>query len=307
MSKAGDSSSKLNASRKRSSNAAQASISPSSKLRKGDKGSGDKVDASENIKPTAINTDVQDGEDNKSGEGEPTCKLQASEALAEDTQDLSRKDDVDSIGGEKTGRITDNREPSGDAKEVDSRPSTSEKRSDSATVVATDAITTLISGDTDKDKDEVPGSSKDASAKDVSKSGQQAEAAPADSSSSFLSRDEREADEDAGEDDDSFPGSLSTPSSSLSSDNDEDSECAIVSVKMAPEIRQSIAQLARAQTQLNSLEKRGARLYQRLEIKLERQRRPHLDQRSSIAQTIPGFWVTAVSFQSSLYQKTLNM
>uniref|UniRef100_G3PEY8 Testis specific protein Y-linked n=1 Tax=Gasterosteus aculeatus aculeatus TaxID=481459 RepID=G3PEY8_GASAC len=37
-----------------------------------------------------------------------------------------------------------------------------------------------------------------------------------------------------------------------------------------------------------------ARLHQRMELKISRQRRPHLDQRSSITKTIPGFWVTAL-------------
>uniref|UniRef100_G3PEZ8 Testis specific protein Y-linked n=1 Tax=Gasterosteus aculeatus TaxID=69293 RepID=G3PEZ8_GASAC len=63
---------------------------------------------------------------------------------------------------------------------------------------------------------------------------------------------------------------------------------------MAPEMRQSVALLAEVQMRLEALEKKSARLHQRMELKISRQRRPHLDQRSSITKTIPGFWVTAL-------------
>uniref|UniRef100_A0A3Q0RLV1 Testis specific protein Y-linked n=1 Tax=Amphilophus citrinellus TaxID=61819 RepID=A0A3Q0RLV1_AMPCI len=59
-------------------------------------------------------------------------------------------------------------------------------------------------------------------------------------------------------------------------------------------LRQSVALLAQVQMRLEALEKKSARLHQRLELKIGRQRRPHLDQRSSITKTIPGFWVTAL-------------
>ncbi|XP_014001941.2 protein SET isoform X2 [Salmo salar] len=123
------------------------------------------------------------------------------------------------------------------------------------------------------------------------------QAAAADSSTSLRGVDREDAEDmpDADEEDDSIPGSSSTPSSSFPSDNDDDDgECAIVSVKMAPEIRQSVAILAQVQMRLDALEKKGARLHQRLELKLSRQRRPYVDQRSSIIQAIPGFWVTAL-------------
>ena len=105
---------------------------------------------------------------------------------------------------------------------------------------------------------------------------------------------------DADEEDDSILESSSTPSSSFPSDNEDndDGECAIVSVKMAPEIRQSVSLLAQVQMRLDALEKKSARLHQRLELKMSRQRRPHLDQRSTIAKSIPGFWVTAVSLSA---------
>ncbi|KAL2104370.1 hypothetical protein ACEWY4_001238 [Coilia grayii] len=307
MSKQGDSSSTLSGSKKRSSSVEQACSSPSSKLRKVDDGSGDNVDVSENTKPTALNADAQGGEESKSREDDSPCGLQTREQVephTAGTQDSSRKHDVDSSNAEHTESNSDKREPDGDAIEAASddgdkecRPSMSEKRSDSAAIAAAEALASLTGGNKSKGSDEMPCSSKQAASfKDVPKPGQQTEAVPADSSSSLLSRDERGDEEDAGDmdEDDSLPGSSSTPSSSLASDNDEDSECAIVSVKMAPEIRQSIAHLAQVQTQLNALEKKGARLYQRLELKLERQRRPHLDQRSAVTQTIPGFWVTAL-------------
>uniref|UniRef100_A0A673BTY4 Testis specific protein Y-linked n=1 Tax=Sphaeramia orbicularis TaxID=375764 RepID=A0A673BTY4_9TELE len=49
------------------------------------------------------------------------------------------------------------------------------------------------------------------------------------------------------------------------------------SIKMAPEMRQSVALLAQVQMRLEALEKKSARLHQR-----------------SITKTIPGFWVTAL-------------
>ncbi|XP_055787496.1 protein SET-like isoform X2 [Salvelinus fontinalis] len=50
----------------------------------------------------------------------------------------------------------------------------------------------------------------------------------------------------------------------------------------------------KVQMRLDTLEKKGAWLHQRLELKMSCQRRPHLDQRSSITQAIPDFWVTAL-------------
>ncbi|XP_076859952.1 testis specific protein Y-linked [Brachyhypopomus gauderio] len=196
------------------------------------------------------------------------------------------------------------------------QPSTSRKeRSDSAAIAAAEALASLTGGgDGDADSKEMPCSSKQAfggkltdksnrpsCSKESAKPerGQHAESAAADSSSSLLNCAEREDEEQAhymDEEDDSLPGSSSTASSSVASDNEdnEDGECAIVSVKMAPEVRQSVALLAQVQMRLDALEKKGARLHQRLEMKMGRQRRPHLDQRGAITQTIPGFWVTAL-------------
>uniref|UniRef100_A0A8C1KN75 Testis specific protein Y-linked n=1 Tax=Cyprinus carpio TaxID=7962 RepID=A0A8C1KN75_CYPCA len=186
--------------------------------------------------------------------------------------------------------------------------------SDSAAIAAAEALASLTGGDADEDRTEMPCSSKKASREksrdksnrpSCSQSERRTEAAAADSSSSLLLCEDREDpeqasfvddDEEEEEDDDSLPGSSSTASSSVASDNEdnEDGECAIVSVKMAPEVRQSVALLAQVQMRLDALEKKGARLHQRLEIKVSRQRRPHLDQRSAITQAIPGFWVTAL-------------
>ncbi|KAG5837862.1 hypothetical protein ANANG_G00217530 [Anguilla anguilla] len=88
--------------------------------------------------------------------------------------------------------------------------------------------------------------------------------------------------------------SLTRSSSFPSEEEAEDAECAIVSVKMAAETRQSVASLAQVQVRLEALERKSARLHQRLELKLSQQRRPHLEQRSAIIRTIPGFWVTAL-------------
>lgn len=191
-------------------------------------------------------------------------------------------------------------------------PSAPLDQSDSAAIAAAEALASLTGGD-GEDSQETPCSSE--KAKQVkqgsrfkqrgahhqsSKAGSKTQAAAADSSTSVHSTDREDADDmpEADEGDESISGSSSTPSSSFPSDNEDndDGECAIVSVKMAPEMRQSVALLAQVQMRLEALEKKSARLHQRLELKISRQRRPHLDQRSSIAKTIPGFWVTAVSF-----------
>ncbi|KAK7146064.1 hypothetical protein R3I93_013707 [Phoxinus phoxinus] len=192
--------------------------------------------------------------------------------------------------------------------------------SDSAAIAAAEALASLTGGDGDEDCNEMPCSSKKPSREKsrdksnrpgCSQSERRTEAAAADSSSSLMIRENREDpeqasfvdddddDEEEDEEEDSLPGSSSTASSSVASENEdhednEDGECAIVSVKMAPEVRQSVALLAQVQMRLDALEKKGARLHQRLEMKVSRQRRPHLDQRSAITQAIPGFWVTAL-------------
>lgn len=192
------------------------------------------------------------------------------------------------------------------------RPSSSLDQTDSAAIAAAEALASLTGGD-GEDSRETPCSSE--KAKQVkqgskfkqrgghqsSRTGSKTQAAAADSSTSVHSTDREDADEmpEADEGDESISGSSSTPSSSFPSDNEDndDGECAIVSVKMAPEMRQSVALLAQVQMRLEALEKKSARLHQRLELKISRQRRPHLDQRSSITKTIPGFWVTAVSLK----------
>ncbi|KAM7405089.1 hypothetical protein PAMP_012374 [Pampus punctatissimus] len=188
-------------------------------------------------------------------------------------------------------------------------PSTPLDQSDSAAIAAAEALASLTGGD-GEDSRETPCSSE--KAKQVkqgsklkqrgghqsSRIGSKTQAAAADSSTSVHSTDREDADDvpDADEGDESISGSSSTPSSSFPSDNEDndDGECAIVSVKMAPEMRQSVALLAQVQMRLEALEKKSARLHQRLELKISRLRRPHLDQRSSITKTIPGFWVTAL-------------
>ncbi|KAM8755239.1 testis specific protein Y-linked isoform 2-T2 [Acanthopagrus schlegelii] len=189
------------------------------------------------------------------------------------------------------------------------RASTPLDQSDSAAIAAAEALASLTGGDGD-DSQETPCSSEKAKqvkpgsrfkqrgAHQSARAGFKTQAAAADSSTSVHSTDREDADEmpEADEGDESISGSSSTPSSSFPSDNEDndDGECAIVSVKMAPEMRQSVALLAQVQMRLEALEKKSARLHQRLELKISRQRRPHLDQRSSIAKTIPGFWVTAL-------------
>ncbi|XP_018608313.1 testis specific protein Y-linked isoform X2 [Scleropages formosus] len=132
--------------------------------------------------------------------------------------------------------------------------------------------------------------------------GHQTHAAAADSSTSSLEGGiDRsrvaimEGDEEDDDEDNLLSDTSSSPSSSSASDDDgngDDTECAIVSVKMAPEMRQSVALLAQVQMRLEALEKKATRLHQQVDLKFRQQRRPHLDQRSAIIQGIPGFWVT---------------
>ncbi|XP_019907668.1 testis specific protein Y-linked isoform X2 [Esox lucius] len=211
------------------------------------------------------------------------------------------------------GRKVDNH---GSAGAGDCRPSTSLDQSDSAAIAAAEALASLTRAAAEDEATQMPCSSKTIGHNErmgqkvkrgyrefskerlKSERGIHTQAVAADSSTSLRGVDRADVDDlpDVDEEDDSILGSSSTPSSSYPSDNDDDDdgECAIVSVKMAPEIRQSVALLAQVQMKLDALEKKGARLHQRLEMKMSHQRRPHLDQRSSITQAIPGFWVTAL-------------
>lgn len=178
-------------------------------------------------------------------------------------------------------------------------------QSESAAIAAAEALASLTGRDGDESQEAACSSERSKHVKHLSKVKQrvssQTQAAAADSSTSMHSSSKEDADDedDAGERDESMSGSSSSHSSSFASENDEnedndDGECAIVSVKMAPEMRQSVTLLAQVQMKLDSLEKKSAQLHQRLDVKINRLRRPHLDQRSSIAKTIPGFWVTAL-------------
>lgn len=203
-------------------------------------------------------------------------------------------------------------EPQKSAESVQQTVATPVDQSDSAAIAAAEALASLTGGDGEESQ-ETPcssakvrhvkhgGKSKQRPGHLPSKVGSKTQAA-ADSSTSARSTDRDDKDDARGADerDESVSGSSSTPSSSFPSDNEDndDGECAIVSVKMAPEMRQSVALLAQVQMRLEALEKKSGRLHQRLELKINRQRRPHLDQRSSITKTIPGFWVTAVSLKS---------
>ncbi|KAI2661656.1 Testis-specific Y-encoded-like protein 1 [Labeo rohita] len=245
------------------------------------------------------NDSNEDAEPEKVGNGEPKHGSEHLEDAKE--KDVVIRDEADAQ--ESTGGGESARQPS-----------------DSAAIAAAEALASLTGGDGDEDCKEMPCSSNKASREKsrykssrpgCSQSERRTEAAAADSSSSLLLCEDREDPEQASfvddddeeeEEDDSLAGSSSTASSSVASDNEdnEDGECAIVSVKMAPEVRQSVALLAQVQMRLDALEKKGARLHQRLEMKLSRQRRPHLDQRSAITQAIPGFWVTAIeSFKNN--------
>ncbi|KAM3617805.1 uncharacterized protein V6R79_011417 [Siganus canaliculatus] len=217
-----------------------------------------------------------------------------------DTTKTQSSDAQGSTDARKYGGKTDAAKPC---------PSTPRDQSDSAAIAAAEALASLTGGD-GEDSHETPCSSEKAKQvkqgskfkqrglQESSRAASKTQAAAADSSSSVHTTDREDAEEMPGADegDESISGSSSTPSSSFPSDNEDndDGECAIVSVKMAPEMRQSVALLAQVQMRLEALEKKSAQLHQRLELKISRQRRPHLDQRSSITKTIPGFWVTAL-------------
>lgn len=195
------------------------------------------------------------------------------------------------------------------AAKTKANPPTPRHQSDSAAIAAAEALASLTGRDVEEGE-ETPCSSekghqvkqayrfKQQGGQQSSRASSKTQAAAADSSTSERGADREDVGEmqDGDEGDESISATSSTPSSSFPSDNEDndDGECAIVSVKMAPEMRQSVALLAQVQMKLEALEKKSARLHQRLELKISRQRRPHLDQRSSITKTIPGFWVTAL-------------
>ncbi|CAL1606670.1 unnamed protein product [Knipowitschia caucasica] len=168
---------------------------------------------------------------------------------------------------------------------------------ESAAIAAAEALASLTGRDKGGNQEAACSSEKGKHMKQMSKSKvrgtSKTQAAAADSSTT---KEDAEDDGEADETDESVSGSSSTPNSSFASEKEEneDGECAIVSVKMAPEMRQTVTLLAQVQMKLEALERKSARLHQRLDVKINRLRRPHLDQRSTIAKTIPGFWVTAL-------------
>ncbi|XP_035512355.1 testis specific protein Y-linked [Morone saxatilis] len=243
--------------------------------------------------PAAVQTDP----------GSDTCTLPVNNSSAHGAGNTEKAQSSDASGAADT--------KGGAEKTAGAKlpPSTPLDQSDSAAIAAAEALASLTGGDgedsqetpcsSEKVKQVKPGSKfKQRGGHQSSRAGSKTQAAAADSSTSVHSTDKEDADDmpEADEGDESMSGSSSTPSSSFPSDNEDndDGECAIVSVKMAPEMRQSVALLAQVQMRLEALEKKSARLHQRLDLKIGRQRRPHLDQRSSIAKTIPGFWVTAL-------------
>ncbi|KAJ8404572.1 hypothetical protein AAFF_G00334350 [Aldrovandia affinis] len=152
----------------------------------------------------------------------------------------------------------------------------SQQQSDWAAMAAAEALASLTRGDegqesTGKQADikkngKRPGKrdSKASGLMDSPKAGvgSKTRAAAADSSTSLpeggaaLDRATADRDTEEEEDDESLLSSSTPDFSSGSEDgNAEDSECAIVSVKMAPETRQAVAQLARLQMQLETLER----------------------------------------------------
>ncbi|KAK7878455.1 hypothetical protein WMY93_030992 [Mugilogobius chulae] len=213
----------------------------------------------------------------------------------------------DSNADVQDDKSSDKPESSGAQKDPEKSP-TPLHQLESAAIAAAEALASLTGGDEEQSQEAACSSEKGKHVKQTSKSklrvSSKTQAAAADSSTSMHTTvstkedaDDGEAEEeDDEEEEESVSVSSTTPSSSFASENEEndDGECAIVSVKMAPEMRQSVTLLAQVQMKLEALEKKSARLHQRLDVKINRLRRPHLDQRSSIAKNIPGFWVTAL-------------
>lgn len=269
-------------------------------------------EAERNLREIAVNE-----EQSKNNENEPTA---VQTDRGSDSTDGTSALPVNNFPIDDNDASKTDKPRSSDAQGATDRKEDTEKmvesiprdQSDSAAIAAAEALASLTGGD-GEDGEETPCSSEKAKhvkqgskfkqrgGHQSSRASSKTQAAAADSSTSVHSADREDADDmpDADEGGESISGSSSTPSSTFPSDTEdnEDGECAIVSVKMAPEMRQSVALLAQVQMRLEALEKKSARLHQRLELKISRQRRPHLDQRSSIAKTIPGFWVTAVSLK----------
>nr|XP_040048323.1 testis specific protein Y-linked [Gasterosteus aculeatus aculeatus] len=249
-------------------------------------------------KPAAVQADQ--GPRSASGTGAPPASRSEPDAAGDSEKPQS---------SDARGSADDDNDAAAKTAGTKRRPPASLDQSDSAAIAAAEALASLTAGDGEGAKETPCSSEKAKQVKQGSKfkqrgshhssrTGSKTQAAAADSSTSVHSTDREDADEmpEADDGDESISGSSSTPSSSFPSDNEDndDGECAIVSVKMAPEMRQSVALLAEVQMRLEALEKKSARLHQRMELKISRQRRPHLDQRSSITKTIPGFWVTAL-------------
>ncbi|XP_057686109.1 testis specific protein Y-linked [Corythoichthys intestinalis] len=230
-------------------------------------------------------------EETESLAGAPTSSVNNSSS-AEEAQSSKAPTDAKADGDTSTG--------------PDGSHLVDRSHSDSAAIAAAEALASLTAPDGENSRETPCSSERARHFKRLSKGKERGDqhvlrphsktrAAPADSST-FVQGTDRQDTATAGQGDESMSASSSTPSSSFPSENEdnEDGECAIVSVKMAPEMRQSVALLAQVQMRLEALEKKSAWLHQRLELKMGRMRRPHLDQRSSITKTIPGFWVTAL-------------
>lgn len=287
MSTASDSSEKPSeCSRKRGASPRQQEDSPLSKQPRADEESDGETDARERAEKDAGRLKQQNGA------SESNTALEFSESREQDAN------------GTKNAGGTERKESAGDGEPCEGQLA----RSDCATIVAAEVLASLTAG---RDQgNETPCSSKQASTQGRAELGPSGRAENSSSASPLRGvsgevrarrsdevEDEEDDDNNDDDDDDSLPGSSLTASSSDDDDEDQErDECAIVSVQMAPELRRSVALLAHVQMRLDALEKKGARMHRRLELRLGRQRRPHLEQRATIAQSIPGFWLTAVSF-----------
>ncbi|KAG7332480.1 hypothetical protein KOW79_004314 [Hemibagrus wyckioides] len=284
MSTTSDSSNKPSECNKRSASPRQQEDSPLSKQPKVDEEKDADNDSRECAEKDAVRLKHKTGASESSSAPELSEKSMQNANGTENTSGTERKD----------------RDEDGEAFEGQMA------RSDCATIVAAEALASLTG--CGNQVTETPCSSRQALGENTASKQSRAElerSGRADDSCSVYAlkgigedarvRARRAAEEDE-DDGDSLPGSSLTASSSDDDDDDdqEREECAIVSVQMAPELRRSVALLAQVQMRLDALEKKGARLHRRLELRLGRQRRPHLEQRAAIAQSIPGFWLTAL-------------
>ena len=105
---------------------------------------------------------------------------------------------------------------------------------------------------------------------------------------------------------------MSNPHSSVSSGNngalsagvprkirrveEEDGEAGVQVPVFRPETQKVLEQVDACQTEIDELNEKASEEILTVEQKYNKLRKPHFDERNTLIQKIPNFWVTAVSF-----------